>query len=529
MNLKFFKRLTVVLLVFLGTAKATDFITWTTPQIISQFNLDSWLPYVVIDKNNNDICLWRQLTSNSQRTVALVYNATTGQWQSQASTLSKSVSAQGAYEQHIAMDAQGNAWAIWRQMSGLTKAIQVSRYSPTTGWWPSTQSLTLSDTTQDAYYPIISMNKSGAALACWTLNDVVQAAFANGITWSAPVSLSAPVAAQVDCFINSTGLATAVWRRFNVDHFQIESASYSNGAWQPVVVLSSGPNNAYNPHVAMDGAGNAVAVWFEQQVTGTSLANVFLSTKAAGSGWQTPVQLTTNNNARFPQVTMNETGDLFVLWEQYDGSNWRIVALNSTFGQTDPIVVLSQAGHDTFDPHVVLNNYGSAIATWQYYDSQNTKQIQVARYDSKSEQWTNSASQTLVSNPTDLSQSPQIAMNPFSGNIVLAWQVFGDFNRNVEVVQGTQLIPTIISAQQVIHRFPRSGYLANCICWAPVAGAVSYQVFAADNTTLLATITATQPLRFCDAPIVPCSSHTYYIYAIDNTGTFSEPTVVTIG
>lgn len=488
------------------------------------------MPKVATDNNNDDLCIWRQLDANSQRATAIEFDAALGQWQTQANTLSKSVCSQGAYEQSIAMDGQGNAWAIWRQMSGATKVIQVSRFEPTIGWWPIAQSLTLSDTSQSAYYPVITMNKQGTALACWTWDNIVQARINNINSWGLTVNLSGTDAAQPDCFINNAGLATVVWQRFEQDNYQIESASYVNGTWLPTVVLSDGTRNAYNPHVAMDGQGNAIAVWFEQEITGTFL--VYSSKKAVDSDWQLAEQLTdsTNSSAKFPQIGMNENGDAIILWEQYDGVYWRICGCNGSFAQTawDPEIAISKVGHDAFDPHVILNVYGSALATWTFYDDQTIKRIQVARYDAKGKNWTNSFFQTLLSNPKHNCQSPQLAGNPISGNSVLAWQISEGFNWRVQVVRGMADRPTIISARQELHRFPRSGYIANCLQWTSVAGAVSYEIFGADNTTLLASIPATQPLKYCDVNIVPCSVHTYYIYAVDAQGTFSDPTVITI-
>ena len=402
MKLNVFNRISIGLLMFWGSVTATDFITWTAPQMISELYQDSWLPNVATDNSNDDLCTWRQLDANSQRAVAVGFEVALVQWQPTADRLSKSVCAQGAYEQSIAMDGQGNAWAIWRQMSGESKVIQVSRYEPSIGWWPIAQSLTLSDTKKDAYYPVISMNQQGTALACWTWDNIVQARINSINSWSLAVNLSGTDAAQTDCFINNAGFATVVWQRFAQQHYQIESASYVDGYWLPAVALSDGTRNAYNPHVAMDGDGNAIAVWFEQETTGT--LHVYSSKRAVGSDWQTAEQLSDSRSisAKFPQVGMNEQGNAIVLWEQYDGVNWHIAARTGSFAQStwNPEVAISQLGHDAFDPHLVLNMYGSAIATWTFYDSQTIKRIQVARYDGKGKKWTNSFAQTLLSDPS---------------------------------------------------------------------------------------------------------------------------------
>jgi hypothetical protein len=528
MNSKKLPQLIFIVIHFCCVLRAQDFITWSTPQRISNIYLNSWLPYIAIDGNGNELCLWRQLNANSQRAVAARYDASLGQWQEDATIISKAVSGQGAYEQKIAMDGQGNAWAIWRQMSGATKVIQASYFDNSSGWWPIADALTLTDTTKDAYCPVISMNSQGVALGVWTWDAMVQASFANSTNWTASVILSDSSAAQVDCFINNQGDATVVWQRFSVDHYQIESSTYSNGSWQPTVIVSTDTNNAYSPKIVMDDNGNALVVWFECPRGQTDPLTVYASKKSVGSSWQTPQLISLDiGDAKFPQVAMNDQGNCMVLWEQYDGSNWYIAGCTGMFAQSDwdPAVQISQAGHDAFDPQIVINIYGNAVATWMFYDANTIKRIQAARYDAKSKKWTNSLSQPLLSDSQHDSQSPKIAYDP---KLVIAWQIFEGFNWKIDVIQGVVAQPIVTSTRQELHRFPRSAYIANCITWNPVAGAVAYAIFAADNTTLLAQIPATSKPSFCGAQQVPCSSYTYYIYAVNAEGIYSDPAVVTI-
>jgi hypothetical protein len=86
----------------------------------------------------------------------------------------------------------------------------------------------------------------------------------------------------------------------------------------------------------------------------------------------------------------------------------------------------------------------------------------------------------------------------------------------------------IVSARRECHRLPCRSYIADCITWKAIDGAAAYGIFGDDNKTLLATIPATCPLKFCNVHTTVSSSHTYYIYAIDATGMYSNPAVVII-
>lgn len=516
-----------IFLMVTGVLHAQDFVKWTDPLTISEIYRDSWLPQVAIDKQDNILCVWRLLNGNSQRTAALRYDASQGQWQTNATYVSKSVSSQGAYEQQLTMDGAGNAWAIWRLMSGIEKVIQVSRFEPSVGWFSIAQAMTLSDTTKDAYYPIVSSNTQGTTLACWTWDTQVQAALYD--VWSTPTTLSEQGAAQTSGVIDDRGYATVTWQRFDVDHYQIEVATYAHGIWSPAVVLSDSTHNAYNPQVAVNGQGDAIVVWFEDD---NGILRVYGSKRAVGADWQDSQLISAADAqlARFPQVVMNHDGNIIIMWEQYDGQNWRIATCAGLFSRStwSTTTFVSAAGHDAFDPDIAIDQYGSALATWMFYDSQTIKRIQVARCDAKSKTWTSVSEQPLLSGASSDSQSPQIAYNSNSGQIVVAWQTFAGFNWSIQVVQGILQRPVIISARRECHRFPRRSYIADCITWKATNGAVAYAIFGDDNKTLLATIPATCPLKFCNAHTTVSASHTYYMYAVNAAGVYSNSAVVMI-
>ncbi len=75
-------------------------------------------------------------------------------------------------------------------------------------------------------------------------------------------------------------------------------------AWGAPVLLSTGAGDAYDPQIAMDGAGTAVAVW--EQWNGPDL--VIRANRFNGAAWDPPVLLYTGTGtARDPQIGQRGT------------------------------------------------------------------------------------------------------------------------------------------------------------------------------------------------------------------------------
>ena len=70
-----------------------------------------------------------------------------------------------AYEPQIALDASGNALAVWQQFDGARYNIWANRYTAATGW--GTAALIETDDAGDARDPQIAFDANGNALAVW--------------------------------------------------------------------------------------------------------------------------------------------------------------------------------------------------------------------------------------------------------------------------------------------------------------------------------------------------------------------------
>jgi hypothetical protein len=72
----------------------------------------------------------------------------------------------------IALDAAGNALAVWTQSDGTRDNIWSNRYTVGSGW--GTAELIETDDAGDATAPQIALDTAGNALAVWYLFDGIQ-------------------------------------------------------------------------------------------------------------------------------------------------------------------------------------------------------------------------------------------------------------------------------------------------------------------------------------------------------------------
>jgi hypothetical protein len=172
------------------------------------------------------------------------------------------------------MDASGNGFALWVQGSGtLPFVIHAARLPASSGWQVDT--VITSNPLDSSYGPHVGFDAAGNAVAVWQQQTGV-GAFGG--------------AARFDA-------ATATW-----------SASVAFG--------SDVAGDVYDPHVAVDGAGNATAVWYQLDAAG--VVSVQSSRALAGSTWS-PSQLlgavpAGGFNYPVPKVAANAAGRTIALW-----------------------------------------------------------------------------------------------------------------------------------------------------------------------------------------------------------------------
>lgn len=333
----------------------------------------------------------------------------------------------------VASDSAGNLTAVWRRFDSGGSVIQTSTRSITTGEWSPAR--TLSQAGQDALVPDIAVDASGNAVVLWRRFDdtsyVIQAVTRTSQgTWGTIKTISDTNgnAYEPDIAIDAGGRAVAVWRRFDGANHIIQSSSRpANGEWEAPVNLSQGGADSYFPHVAVDPSGNAAAVW--RRFDGSNFV-VQVANRTAGQPWSGSTPLSqTGQDAFGPTISVAGNGDAVAVWRRSDGRNMVIQAASRTGSQGpwQSARSISAPGQDAVEPQIALDAAGSAIAMWVRFDG-NQDVIQTSTRAAGAD-W--GAAENL-SQPGQDAARPKLAVTP-AGAASAVWRRFDGANT---VIQG---------------------------------------------------------------------------------------------
>jgi len=291
----------------------------------------------------------------------------------------------------------------------------------------------LSAAGQNAAAPQVAIDGAGDVTAIWDRSDgsnsIVQAAVRPaGGGFSAPVDLSAAGrdADLEQVAVDGAGDAVAVWRRFDGSKYIVQAAVRpAGGSFGAPVDLSAAGQNADAPQVALDPAGNAVAVWDRYDSAGHTIAQA--AVRPAGGSFGMPVDLSAaGNHAQGAQVAVDQAGDAIAVWRRYNGTKWIAqAAVRPAGGSFAMPVDLSLSDLDASLPQVAVDAAGDAVVVWDHFDTFNGNNSTV--------QATVRPAGGAFGAPVDLSKAgikaygSHVAMDP-AGDAVAVWERSdGDF------------------------------------------------------------------------------------------------------
>lgn len=183
--------------------------------------------------------------------------------------------------------------------------------------------------------------------------------------------------------------------------------------WVVPVIISTGDCNNFAPAVAMDGAGRAMAVWYDN----CNYA-IHASLFQPGVGWSVPVGIDQPYWLSFsPQVAMNSAGVAFVTWEAWDGARDRVLANRYVPGTGwGTATLLDSTTNATYSANVAVDGAGDAIVTWYRWDG-TIYHVLAARFDATTAGWGTPA---ILETPTNWAVYPTVSMDRL-GNGIVAW------------------------------------------------------------------------------------------------------------
>jgi hypothetical protein len=359
------------------SARAADDRTWKTPVPVEESDSgNATASQLAFDGQGNLLAVWSQPDDEARnRTWSSRYTALGG-W-SRAAPIDST--AGGTSEPHVALDASGNALAIWLQFDGTRNRIGWSRYAADRDRWVAGTN-PIDTNTGNTFAPQVATEAGGNALAVWAQSVGTRtriwwsrytASNNQWVTATAPLDTNTGNAVSPQIAFGTNGSAIAVWQQSDGTRTNIFASRYVGGTWGTAAPLETGTGNALAPRVAIDGSGNAFAVWHQFD----SGRNRIFANRFTANAWLGATAIETNaGEASSPRIAFDAGGKAVVVWQQTAGGSSDIWA--NHFTPSGPAGVWSGATRVEADagtasaPVVAFDADGIAMATWQQFDGQ---------------------------------------------------------------------------------------------------------------------------------------------------------------
>lgn len=332
----------------------------------------------------------------------------------------------------IAMDGNGNAVAVWAQFDGAHDSIYANSYSA--GVWG--KAMAIESGTGEASSPHVAMDENGNAIVIWQQNDGrFDSIYANRYTdgaWGTaiPIENSAGEATSPEIGMSSNGNAAAVWlQNVSGSNFSVYAAVFSGSSWGGAKVLENGTSEAIDPQVAIDGNGNAIAVWLQNAGTDPILGNVngvYYNRFTMDAWGAAKLMENLTGESLSTRIAADNNGNAIVLWIQHweppGGGQDQYGAYTSHFSSeawgTPILLGISSEFNFFYDPQIVVNSKGDAVVVLEARGSLDDRNVYATTYVSGA--W--SALKVLTPDLTEAGGA-RVAMDD-NDNIIVMWFQF---------------------------------------------------------------------------------------------------------
>jgi len=341
-----------------------------------------------------------------------------------------STAGENAYAPAVAVDPDGDAVIAWRRFDGSNDRIEAQTRAADGTLGPTVR---LSRAGQPATGVQLDVDDDGDAVFAWLRfdgsNDRVQARMLTSSGTLTPVrTLSAPGADAIGprVAVNADGDAVFAWRRSDGTDERIEGATISaTGNLSPVRQLSDAGEDALDPQLAVNDAGDAVVTWFRSDGTDRRVQARTLS----ASGTVSPIHTlsASGGDAVEPGVDIDPDGDAYLSWSRWDGSNYllqtQLLYADGTLGTTHTV---SDPGWSAYGSEVAVDDQGDAVIVFYRNDGAN-RRIQAVKMSPAD----------TVGTPETLSDAGQDAALPDvavddDGDGVVSWYRFDGADNRIQ-------------------------------------------------------------------------------------------------
>jgi hypothetical protein len=353
---------------------------WGAPVLVELDDTgDASDPQIAFDASGNAVAVWSQESAAPVRRNIWANRYTAAGWG--MPVLIETSDTSNAGEPKVVVDAGGNALAVWTQDDGTASRVNFNRYTAATGNWGASGFVDTS-ATPDSVDVQIALDGGGNAIAVWAQrvgnsSSVWSSRYAVAASaWNAPkllVTDDALAATSPQIAIDAAGNAWVAWSQVVGTRTHIVASRYSasTGLWGTAAAIESGAGDTTSQKIAMDAAGNALAVWVQPE---GARYDVWSSRYTAGTGWGAPALIETDNvgTVGSPQVAFDASGNALAVWMQSDGTRFNIWSSRYTAatGWGAGAAIETENASDAYSPQLAIDASGNALAVWfQWRDS----------------------------------------------------------------------------------------------------------------------------------------------------------------
>jgi hypothetical protein len=387
---------------------------WASPARLSAKNVGDW--QMAMAANGTGALAWTEGVGVTAHAVLRASRFDAGQWSTPVAVDDQVPGY--AHDPKVATDSLGNAWILWTQ-TDTGQSVVWARQLTSAGLQAAGL---VHPPNIVASSPRIAVSPNGNAVAAWQQPAVrsngIWASTRQSGQWTQPLAIALDDAASSpELKIDDQGHAIAVWLQTEGSSYGVRASRLDAGQWSSGARIDTAGDAgaAAQPQLAMNGSGNAVAVW--QQVD-SMIGNIW-SSRFEASAWGKAELLSTNDPryADIPAVAMNVQGSALALWEQFEsGVTLWTTRLDGAWGI--PQLVggeLASGPSPQTGPRVALDDNGNAVAVW--FDKGTTNDtIWATRLSAGT--W--GARRQIGNDGTIDAMSPQVAVDA-RGNALVIW------------------------------------------------------------------------------------------------------------
>jgi hypothetical protein len=347
-----------------AASRAPGTLDWRAPVEIMRPGVDS-RPNAALDRRGDGLVLWVHDIGEDRALQASYRSSRTGTWPEplDVSEITHRIGPHAA-----ALDDAGDVTVLWAGTDAGGHTVVYARdRSAVSGTWAGQVTVSPPDGNVTAG-PSLAEDAAGDAVAVWALGgphgDVVQASLrlASSAVWTSPVDLSTPgTATEPAVAIDGAGDAVAVWKGDAVR----SSFRPAGAGWSTPAALSAPFAGDGIPRVAVDAGGNAVAIWLDGGVVRSAARPLATRT------WSTPVDID-SVGAGSADLTIDIVGNAVAVWVDASGTTRTALRPSST-GRWLPAVDLSPTGAVTGGARVLATGPGTALVVWDHAELQNAR------------------------------------------------------------------------------------------------------------------------------------------------------------